>query len=311
MSYIHRSGMDIKSTASLRANQRGLYEYIAKYYTEIGNNLLHEFTHFECQDGSIFNINSDEFFNHLSEHPEDLSHYTKVLFDAKRFGHGLESLIQLVKSEDENIQRNIDRIRNIINDVHNNSTFINSFKNLFNKYIAKNFSTNPMIRRDLILLRTTFGDSNKFDKWLSDVGELSNKEIQVVAKYVYSVLNGVTRVTVPKIQKEFIEKYEEYAEGCDFSKFIDEKTGQFINEYNDNYIEDLKKHKEETEKLREEKDSAYDRYKNGDITYGEVLQSYLNYYNKKLERDLWMVRNTEQPMIVDYYNAKIKILLIY
>lgn len=189
-------------------------------------------------------------------------------------------LIPNIKSDNSSIQDNINRIQNIINKVHSSEIFINSFKNLFNKYIADNFSSNPMVREGLIELRTAFGDNNTFDRWFSDIGELSNKQVQTVAKYVYSVLNSTTRIIVPQLQKKFNEEFDELYPNCDFSKFINEETGQFIEDYNDNYIEDIKKYREEAKTTRLAKEEAFKKYKDGEITKEELISEYIDYYTK-------------------------------
>ncbi len=306
--YINTKKINIKDSNSLRDNQQILYDLVAQYYVDGAEQLLNDFN-------SMFpyRIDAPDFYEWLNEHPEEFTRFTNLLFTAKKFGQNVREILKYVKSEDPKIQKNLERITNAINSVIGSPVFNTAFHNLFDVYIARNFSTNPLIRWQLINIRTAFNDTNTLDSWLSDIGELNNKQVQVVAKYVYGILNSATQLIAPKVQKEFLEKYDMYAKNCNFDKIIDKRTGTFIQEFNENFHKNLERLDNEVKTARSLMEDAGNKLDNGEITEGEYNNIAYNYYTKKLEFDEWKAHNTEQELVRSYYdetNANLREVLL-
>ena len=125
---------------------------------------------------------------------------------------------------------------------------------MFDIYFANKYSNNPNVRDGLVKLTETFGDANAFDKWFSDISELNNKEIQLIANLVHSRLDAAETFLAPKAVKAFNKKYEEIMNmpGEFNVNNIITDDWKFIKDYTEKFIEDRKKLFEELADIKNE-----------------------------------------------------------
>ena len=284
-------GVDRFSANSIHNNRKSIYTAAASYYADKARKLLTNINSFITEDGQKFAIDDSALYKHITENPNDYPILLKLILDAKTFGEQFYDIFNLnITGEDSETSAAIEKIRKAINEVRTNSKLKKAVELLFNDYIANNYSTNPLIRQGLIELRTTFGDTDWFDLNFSDVGELNHKQVQTVAKYVYSIINESVKITAPKAVAKFTEEYDAIMkrEGSfDFNKIVT-KEGKFITPYTDKFLEDRQK--------------VIDNLKTAEQLHG--INS-IEYIKAKIARDKWRAKNTYQQVIPDYYNRDV------
>lgn len=146
-------------------------------------------------------------------------------------------------------------------------------KLIMDNYFGKEVSTNPLIRNNIISIRTQYSDADIFDSLFSSVSELSNSEVQVIVKFIGGIINGANLVDAPKARQEFLRKYDEIMKMP--GKFVWSdivKNGKFITPYTQKFITDR-------DQLRDAVREAKDKYGRFSIEY----------YKARLNRDNGML----------------------
>lgn len=162
-------------------------------------------------------------------------------------------------------------------------------KLIMDNYFGKEVSTNPLIRNNIISIRTQYSDADIFDSLFSSVSELSNSEVQVIVKFIGGIINGANLVDAPKARQEFLRKYDEIMKMP--GKFVWNdivKNGKFITPYTQKFITDR-------DQLRDAVREAKDKYGRFSIEY----------YKARLNRDKWYADNVNMEVVPEYYIAKI------
>lgn len=284
-------GLDILNSGSIHDNRKNIYTSAAEYYSGMSHLLFTNINKFTTINGEEYSIDDPKLYEHLRNHPEDYPILVKLILDAKTFGDAFHDIFNLdLKGEDETTTKAIEKIRDSINEVRNSAKLGRAVELLFNDYIANEFSTNPLIRRGLIELRTTFGDTDWFDLNFSDIGELNHKQVQTVAKYVYSILNEATKIVAPKAVNTFTEQFDRIMNSSgsfNWDNIITEK-GKFITPYTEQFLKDRQKVIDDLAIAKE--------------TYGEDS---IEYVKAKLARDEWRAKNLEQEIVATYYKEDI------
>lgn len=281
-------GVDRFSAKSLHNNRNNVLKAAASYYANKSQILLSEIDGFSTITGEKISIDSPELYEHLRKFPEDYHVLTKLILDAKTFGDQFYDIMNLnLRGEDTETTAAINKIRNAINSVRNNSKLQKGMELMFNDYIANTYSTNPLVRHGIIDLRTQFGDTNWFDSHFSDIGELNNKQVQTVVKYVNGIINEATQLDAPIAVNEFTKRFDEIMASVGAFNWdnVVTKEGKFITPYTDKFLEDRQSH--------------IDAVKDAEQQYG--VDS-LEYIKAKLARDKFRAKNIEQPVVQEYYN---------
>ena len=293
MKNIDKEHIDVYSLTALYDNNELVFRSIAEYYKNVTTKLLKDIEEFRASNGRIYNIGDASLYEHLVKDNSDYAKVVDILLRAKNISHILTDLFNLnIDSESQLTKDYINKLQKYINSVTQNTSVRDGFKHIFNIYFAKKYSNNPNVKNGLVLITEQFGDANKADLLLSDVEELDNKQVQVVAKMVYSIVSEAEQVTGPQAAIKFEKAYDAImakSGELDFDKIIDEH-GQFIKPFNDNFIKDKKEKYEELTRIREK--------------YGKRSKEYLD---AKLAYDEWKVENVEQEVVEEYYRQSIAI----
>ena len=196
----------VDDTASIIKNKRSIFAANASYYEQEANIILDRLKHYKIEDRE-FALNDPELYRELLKHPEYYDDLVELILYAKNFGRDIAEIFTLdVDVEDPTIQTSIDTIRKAINSVRN-SNYINgengAIGHIFDIYIAEKYSNNPLIRQDLIKLRTQFGDIDWFDLQFADAGFTNNKQIQTVLKLVYGIIDKTRDIEAPMLFVNF------------------------------------------------------------------------------------------------------------
>lgn len=282
-------GFDINEMSTVERAKEDIYKTTAEYYEQKAKEHIKNIEEFVVEDGRTFSLDDEELYKYMIEHPEIYPLVLSIILDAKHFGSKFDGILHLdAKGETPDVQNNIRKLQKAINDVRNNPKLKKATKQLFNVYLANEFSSNPLIRNAYIELTTTFGDTDWFDLTFSDLGELNHSQVQVVVKYVYTILNEANNVLAPRAVEAFDNRFKEIINNTATGNFnwdnVINKEGKLATPYNEKFLEDRRKHIDDVLEAKEK--------------YG--VDS-IEYIKAKLANDKWKAKNLEQEVLQDYY----------
>lgn len=291
-------GLDNYNTDSVRNHSKDIFKSAATYYTKKAEELRANINNFVLDDENdvSYSIDDKDLYDILEKYPNKYNELIKLILDCYTFGNQFSTLTLLdVKGEDVELTADIEKLRNAINSIQNNIKVKQAMNNIFNIYLSKLVSKNPLLgdifisqgrTHGLLNLNKTFNDTGWFDSQISDIGFINNKQVQVVVKYINSQLNGITRFEIPEILAKFDREFEEImnmAGSLDWNNIVDE-NGYLVKPYTKEFVE---KRNELLKRVKEARDKSLEEY-----------------WAVKLEKDKWFAENTNQPIVADYYKEK-------
>ena len=274
---------------SIIRNKKMILDTAANFYQQEAKLILNRLSKYEI-DGKKFALNDPNLYNELIKHPEYYDDLVNLILYAKNFGRDIYEIFKMdITTEDTDVQNAINDIRKAIDSVRNSNYITGengAIKHIFDIYFAKVYANNPLVRHELINLRTQFGDVNWFDLQFADVGHLNNKQIQTIVKSVYSILDKAKDIDAPNEVRKFLQEYDDLMKrgDIDMSKIID-KDGKYIQSYTEDYLK--------------EKQRLNDNFVEAQVKYGKYSKEAIK---AKLERDEWFAKNVEQLLVKDYYD---------
>lgn len=288
---LEKAHVDTRSYISIYDNNEVIFRSIAEYYRTVTSKLLRDIEEFTASNGQTYNIGDKALYEYLVKDDTDYAKVVDILLRARNINAALKPLFRLnISSETKIVQDYINNIQRYVDSIVKNTSIKDGFNHIFNIYFAKKYSNNPNVKNGLVILTEQFGDATKADLLLSDVEELDNKQIQAVAKMVYSIISEAEQVTGPKAAMKFEKAFDNILakDGeFDFDHIIN-KEGKFVRPYNADFTKDRQELYDELIRIRE--------------TYGTRSKEYIDY---KLKYDKWKLENTEQELVDDYYREKI------
>ena len=290
---LKESDIDRYSAVSIKNHTREIYSRAAGFYKTVSNMLNKEINNFiQDENGEWLSIDNPKVIDIIKDKPGELDRYVRTLLNARSFGTSLSGLFEFdIASVDKVISDQIQSIRNSINSIRNNPKIVSAMKLIMDNYFGKEVSTNPLIRNNIISIRTQYSDADIFDSLFSSVSELSNSEVQTIVKFIGGIINGANLVDAPKARQEFLRKYGEIMKMP--GKFVWNdivKNGKFITPYTQKFITD--------------RDQLRDAVREAKEKYGRFS---IEYYKARLNRDKWYADNINMEVIPEYYIAKNKL----
>lgn len=290
---LKESDIDRYSAVSIKNHTREIYSRAAGFYKTVSNMLNKEINNFiQDENGEWLSIDNPKVIDIIKDKPGELDRYVRTLLNARSFGTSLSGLFEFdIASVDKVISDQIQSIRNSINSIRNNPKIVSAMKLIMDNYFGKEVSTNPLIRNNIISIRTQYSDADIFDSLFSSVSELSNSEVQVIVKFIGGIINGANLVDAPKARQEFLRKYDEIMKMP--GKFVWSdivKNGKFITPYTQKFITD--------------RDQLRDAVREAKEKYGRFS---IEYYKARLNRDKWYADNVNMEVVSEYYIAKNKL----
>jgi hypothetical protein len=294
---------------SIQSNMEQLMPLVKEYYTNRAKYFTERFGNFFDSATNPIAIDSDAMIETLRENPELFNQVIRFLLEARVFGKAARQYAAGIDTGNREFNGYIQDIINSISSVITDTRLNKAYRRMFNDYIAERFSDNPNIKMQILDLSTSFDDATFIDSWIADIGELSNKQVQVVFNRINNVLNAVQRLTIPQQQAKFKEEFEKYDNNINWDLIIDTSTGKFVREYTDRYIEDKQKHIELERRARENLEIAKVNYKDA-IETGVELERYTKEYERALvehqkahlKKSKWFAANVEQELVQEYYD---------
>lgn len=300
MNSLRRDGIDGHSLESIHNNATKLLIYSTNFYERSSarlNNLMNKFE----VNGESYSIDDPRLYEALVDNPEAAEELVTLLLEANSFGRQISDFVNnTIITEDEELSKSIERIKNAIHKVNTNPKLKKGFELFYNNYIATTQSTNPLIKEGIVKLRDAFGDIGMVEQRLSDITELDISQIQAVVKGINSRLTQFRKFDIPEALNNFREEYrriESMSGELDMSKVVD-KNGFLAKDYNEQFIKDK-------EIIDNNYLNAKDNYEEARRTNNPntIKQAAITYYKEKLKRDKWYAQNVEQPIVKSYYDS--------
>ena len=292
----YSKNIDTESFEDIIAHEKDVYEIALEYYRGMAKNLLTQLDAFQItfhpdidnEDNLFFSVDNPVLYDKLQTHPEDARRLYTLIVQCKYFGQNIKPILDNISTENDTIKQLIESI----NSVTNNTKVNAAVKFIYNKYIAQEYSTNPMIKARVVDLLDSFGDIDWFDSTFADVLHTNNKLIQVVVKLASEVEAKAEFDAKDKLREfdTFLKGLEDKLGGESVQDALDKiisKDGKFIREFTQDWI-DTK------ENLQKAEDEALEKY-------GKYSKEYLT---AKLNKNIWFAKNVEQIGVEEYYNSK-------
>lgn len=293
---LRQNNVSGETMENILQHRSDIYSVAADLIAAKAKNIINEINNFEV-DGNKYSIDNPDLYDALYNSiggPEYAQNLYSLLIRAKSFGSAISDIenVYIAEGENTDIQNSINSIKNSIASVRQNTKINQAIKYVFNTYIAREYSTNPLIQLKVVDLLDAFGDLDWFDNNFADVLHTNNKLIQVVVKLANTELSRAKLDANSKVQqfKKFLAKIKEDLGinnlDATFNKLIDEH-GKYITAY--------------TNKWEEDRDNLRVAMEDALANYGEFS---VEYQRAKINRDKWYAENVEQPGIPEYYRLK-------
>ena len=270
---------------------RTLSEYTVNSTEKILNTLRY---FIEDPDGDGYLSVTDKKVIDLIRNDEALRNkYLEALMAADLVVNPVKAIMNLdVKSQDPELQRYLNKIKECVNDLQNN-ILITTGKELFaNEYLAK-LSTDPLVQQDILNVLDGYHSTNSFTAWVGDLQETTNPLIQLVSSKVMANIRAKEQEATRKVRnfKKFMSDIRAKAaaagKNIDWNRIVDD-DGRIIQEYKQQLVEDMTA-------LRDAINSAKATDGEGSIKHLEA----------KLAYDKWKLEHIEQPLEDEYYRRRI------
>ena len=286
---MNSAGINFGTDSSVESNITDVYQAAIRYYESFAKKLLEDIENFKLSSDNIYDISDLALYQELLENDNtnDFERLLRLILDCKTFGDNLEKIYSLnVSGENNQINTNIKQLINIINSIKNNAKINYANDAIFNEYLAKKMSTNPLVQLGLVKLTDVFDDTSWFDLNIGHISGVGHKQIQNVVNYVYAEIDKA-RMSVDKKIQEFIKKYEEILaqEGEYREDVIIDKFGRLGVRHNEQFYEDKQKIDQEVSEAKSK--------------YGELS---IEYQKARLRKLKWYAENVEQEYIKEYYD---------
>lgn len=287
--YLDRRGINKNFRSNLMENRANIYAAAARYYQSAANAIINKINKYHLL-GTDYDMGGEELYEALAQNPEYFPEVANLILDAVTFGNRIDMVFSLdIATEEKETKDAIESIRRSINSIRTNTKVRAAMSNLINIYFKK-YSTNPMITKGLMQIRDQFGDIDTAVKLISDPAEINNTEVQVILKQVYSMFSKAEMFETSKNLAEWRERIKEIDAmpgNLDMNNVIDFDEFRLRQDYNKKFIEDKAK---VIEDYKEAKKHRFDS-----------VDAYYNYLQKQFDRDEFMYKYTEQPILADYY----------
>lgn len=286
----------VSKDASVKANIAEVITTTAEYVQVTTDKILNDLEYFiQDVDGHYHSVNESTTIDLIRNNPEERKRFLKTLLDARAFVRNYRIINELdIDSEDASIRHNLSKIKNSINKLQNATIINNAEEKFANEYLAK-LSNNPLIQNDILTLLDGYHSAGAFDAWVNDLQETSSPLLQIITKEVMADIRAKEMQANQRI-REFKSKVEEIkakakAAGVniDWKNIIDE-DGKFIQDYNQAFIDEISKLRDEINKAK--------------IDFGEGSIEHLR---AKFAYDKFKLNHINQPLVDEYYESKLKL----
>lgn len=231
----------------------------------------------------------------IKNDPSLVRKYLKTILDAEAIVTNFKIINELdIKSQNLELQRYLNKIKECVNDLQNNSLIVEAKELFANNYLAK-LSNDPLIQQNILNILDGYHSTNSFTAWVNDLQDTTSPFMQVLTKQVISDIRAKEFEAVRKLRawKAFVKNIKLRASNAgksiNFDNIVDE-DGRFIQEFTQSLVDDMNQ-------LRDAINSAKATYGEGSL---EHLEAQLK-YNK------WKLEHINQELEDEYYQKRIQL----
>ena len=269
-------------------------EYITKRVESITNQLKY-FIEDPNGDGYL-SVNSPGVMEIIYKDPVLRNKFLQLIEEAEAIVTNNMAILELdIKAQDDGLQTYLNKIKAKLQELQNSNLISEAQTAFANQYLSA-YSTNPLIKRDLLNVLNGFYSTTWLESWIGDLQETPNPMLQIIAKEVTSDLFAKQKLAHIRV-RDFESRIKDIATRAsakgmhiDWKHIVDE-NGRLIQNYSQQLIEDM-------QALREKATAAREAYNNGTGDYKTYLEA-------KLEYDKWKLEHINQEIEDDYYRRKI------
>lgn len=293
-------GKDIVAEApSVETHLDEIIPTTAEYVQSTVNTILNDLEYFiQDEDGKWYNINSPETIDLIRNNPETRKRFLKTILDARAFVKNYRLINELdIDSEDEAIRPALRKIKEYTNKLQNATSIVKAEEQFALNYLSK-LSTNPLIQGDIISMLDGYHSAGAFDAWVNDLQETSSPLLQIITKEVMGDIRA-KELRAKEVVADFRKRVAEIEKRAKAAghpinwKHIIDKNGKFIQNYNQDFVDEINR-------LRQDITDAKAGFDEGTISGIE------KYLRAKLAYDKFKLKNTNQPLVDEYYQKRIK-----
>lgn len=291
----HEYNIDINLKSSINERAMDVIKRSAAYYASKAIEIQDKINNFYIDElDNKYDILSDKVIELIKTNDKIRKEYIKLILEASTFGNNFPLIKEISDNNvDDLTKRNINTIKKAINDIANDAKIKKAF-NIVAIEIFQAESTNPNFDSGLTdIVNYIVKDASILDSLFQDAQELAIPIIQVVLKHANDLVhqrNFEGKEVLNTIKQKLAEKRKEAKENgqdINMDHIVDEK-GYFTNDIDDKFYED---YAEKIKALNEAKEKG---------------KNSKEYIKAKFEKDKWLMENTEQRYINDYYREMIE-----
>ena len=270
----------------------------AEYMVKRTEHILEKLKYFYKDSDEVYHaLNTETAIDALYDNEELRNSYLQLMLEAKALVRNNQSIANIsIDNQDSDIQSYLAKIQKCVRELKN-TEIINEAQIMFaNRHLAK-YSTDPLIRHDVLKVLNAFQETSWFDGWIGDMTETNNSLMQIITKIVTSDIHSKQKLAnrlvkevrdkIAKLKKEAADK----GQPINWTNIIDDATGMFIQNYND--------------KLREDRDKLKAKAEETRLAYNNGTGSFRDYYLAKHEYDMWKAKHINQIADPEYYDKKV------
>lgn len=269
-------------------------EYITKRVESITNQLKY---FIEDPNGNGYlAVNHPGVMEAIYNNPALRNRFLQLIQEAEAIVTNNMSILELdIKAQDDALQTYLNKIREKLQELQNSNLIAEAQTAFANQYLDK-YSTNPLIKRDLLNVLNGFYSTSWFNSWFGDLQETPNPMIQIIAKEVTSDLFAKEKLAHVRVRdfearlRDITSRATAAGKSVNWKNIVDE-NGRIIQNHSQQLVEDI-------DALRTKVTTARDAYNNGTGDYKTYLEA-------KLEYDKWKLAHINQEINDEYYRRKI------
>lgn len=278
----------------------------AEYVTSTVERLLNgkeSFNYFakDLQTGELFSMTDQRAVELLKRSAEFRRKYLKNILDAYHLIDTYKSFKDY-KFDDPNAQHYIDKIVEAIQKLERENVAKQAEDLYIDEYLTS-ISIDPQVKNKLKDLHESFHKTSFINSRLNDLQETTNPLLQIITSDVMRDVRA-KELQGDKRSEEFLKRISDlkkeaakHGRNIDWKKIIDE-DGRFINQYNEQFVDEITK----LDDTRRELYAKYKSISNTPENKLERISTYTDYLKALRKYNEYVLQHCHQSLTEEYYD---------
>ena len=258
-----------------------------------------QFFEIDKESGEYMSMTDPKVIAMLKEYPEVRRAYLKLILQANNLINRFQEYKNFTYTDDtQHLKFYVDKINEAIKKLEESSILKKAEELYVTEYLAK-LSNNPNIQKNIVSLLDGWHETMFLNSYLNDLQDSANPLVQIITSDVMKDIRAkeLRGETLRQEFKKYVKDLKEEAARAGFSiswdNLIDDE-GKWIEPFTKTLNEDK-------EKLQNERDTAWEEYKNSTGTHYEKAQLFEKYLQTRLAYNKWKAKYINQQIDDDYY----------